>query len=276
MVHDSVCGLERFGCVVYTRYTEVMPLDYLADEVYARLVRAGCVAADEEASDLLAAAPDEATLAKWVTRREHGEPLAWILGRIEFCGLSILVDERLYVPRLQSEELARRAAERLPRDGCAADLCTGVGAIAAYLGQMAPNATVVGTDLNLSAVRCARRNGVQAIVSELGSSLHSGAFDVVSVVAPYVPTGQLRLLPADVQRFEPTLALDGGADGLTQLRRSVFDAQRLLHAGGWFLAEVGGVQDRMLEPVLRSAGFDNFLSWHDEDGDLRGVCAQLI
>ncbi len=188
----------------------------------------------------------------------------------------ICILERLYVPRLQSEELARRAAERLPRDGCAADLCTGVGAIAAYLGQMAPNATVVGTDLNLRAVRCARRNGVQAIVSELGSSLHSGAFDVVSVVAPYVPTGQLRLLPADVQRFEPTLALDGGADGLTQLRRSVFDAQRLLHAGGWFLAEVGGVQDRMLEPVLRSAGFDNFLSWHDEDGDLRGVCAQLI
>ncbi len=258
------------------RYTGFMPLDHLADEVYARLVHAGCVAADEEASDLLAAAPDEATLAKWVTRREHGEPLAWILGRIDFCGLSILVDEGLYVPRLQSEELARRAAECLPQDGHAVDLCTGVGAIAAYLGQIAPNATVVGTDLNLSAVCCASRNGVRAVVSELGSSLRSGVFDVVSVVAPYVPTGELHLLPADVQRFEPTLALDGGVDGLTQLRRSVFDAQRLLRAGGWFLAEVGGAQDRMLEPVLRSAGFGSFSSWHDEDGDLRGICAQLI
>ncbi|MCL5052428.1 MAG: hypothetical protein M1447_01210 [Gammaproteobacteria bacterium] len=58
-----------------------MPLDHLADEVYARLVRAGCVAADEETCELLTAAPDESTLAEWVTRREHGEPLAWILWR---------------------------------------------------------------------------------------------------------------------------------------------------------------------------------------------------
>lgn len=252
-----------------------MPLDHLADEVYARLARAGCVAADEETRELLAAVPDDETLESWVQRREFGEPLAWILGKIDFCGLSIQVDAGLYVPRLQSQELARRAVEILPQNGYAADLCTGVGAIAVYISHMVPNAVVVGTDLDFMAVRCARRNGVRATVGDLGSCLRSGIFDLVSVVAPYVPTDQLYLLPKDVQHFEPILALDGGVDGLAKLHRSIDHAQRILRTGGWFLAEVGGTQDQLIESTLRSAGFGHFSSWYDEDGDLRGISAQL-
>src|SRR5213078_1693203 len=63
-------------------------------------------------------------------------------------------------------------------------------------------------------------------------------FDVVTAVPPYVPTGELRLLPADVQRFEPRAALDGGFDGLEVARRVVMAAVRLLHPGGWLLIEV--------------------------------------
>src|SRR5437588_12916240 len=110
-----------------------------------------------------------------------------------------------------------------------------------------PDAAVVGTELDERAARCARRNGVPTVVGDLGSPLRGdGTFDVVTAVAPYVPTVDITLLPRDVQRYEPRRALDGGADGLTLVRRVVADAARLLRPGGWLVLELGGTQDHHL------------------------------
>jgi release factor glutamine methyltransferase len=246
-----------------------------AETVINRLRAAGCVAADEEAEDLIAAAPDGNTLEAWLRRREQGEPLAWITGTLRFCGHTLHVDPGVYVPRLQSEDLALRAAALLAAEaGWVADLCTGVGAIAVHLMAEAPAAAVVGIDIDIRAVMCARRNGVPAVLADLDQSLCSKAFDLVTAVAPYVPTGQLRLLPVDVQRYEPRLALDGGDDGLDLVRRIVVSAARLLRPGGWLLTELGGQQDRALSPTLAASGFDPATPWFDEDGDLRGIAAQ--
>jgi release factor glutamine methyltransferase len=100
-------------------------------------------------------------------------------------------------------------------------------------------------------------------------------FDLVTAVAPYVPTSELRHLPADVQRYEPRVALDGGEDGLDLVRRIVAAAGRLLHTGGWLLIELGGAQDETLAPSLAASGFTHPESWWDEDGDLRGLAAQV-
>jgi release factor glutamine methyltransferase len=246
-----------------------------------RLESAGCVAADEEAGELIAAAPDQATLEAWVGRREQGEPLAWITGRMEFLGRSVLVDPGVYVPRVQSEDLALRAAGLLAAGGghadvpAAADLCTGAGAIAAHLRAAVPGARVVGLDIDPRAAACARRNGVPALVGDLDRApLRAGSFAVVTAVAPYVPTGEIRLLPADVQRYEPRVALDGGDDGLEVVRRVVAAAARLLRPGGWLVTELGGDQGRALRPALAAAGFTEVDPWHDEDGDLRGLAAR--
>ena len=243
--------------------------------VAERLAAAGCVAAGEEADELVVAAPDQATLERWVVRRCHGEPLAWIVGTTPFCGRRVRVDPGVYVPRAQSEELARRAAAALGSRGLAADLCTGAGAIARHLMAEVPEARVVATDVDPAAARCARSNGVRAVVAELGAPLPSGTFDVVTAVPPYVPTSELRVLPADVQRYEPAVALDGGADGLEVSCPVVACAARLLRHGGWLLLEAGGVQDRLLHDTLGSYGFDAPVHWCDEDGDLRGLMAQL-
>jgi release factor glutamine methyltransferase len=242
-------------------------------DVAARLARAGCVAAAEEAAELVALATDEPTLHAWIARRERGEPLAWITGRLRFAGRTIRVDRGVYVPRIQSEELARRAAALLPARGRAADLCTGAGAIAAAVAAARPQATVIAADLDPRAVGCARSNGVRSVVADLGRGLHNAAFDVVTAVTPYVPTGDLRLLPADVQRYEPRAALDGGADGLDVVRRLARGAARLLRPGGWLLTEIGGDQDTALRPLLAAAGFASPKFWYDGDGDLRGVAA---
>ena len=241
-----------------------------------RLALAGCVAADEEADDLASAAPDAVALEALVARRVRGEPLAWITGRIAFCGAPVRTERHVYVPRVQTEELARRAAALLPPGGRAADLCTGAGAVAAHLGRAVPAASVVATDLDGDAAACARRNGVAVVLTDLDAGLRSGAFDVVTAVTPYVPTGAIRLLPADVQRYEPRTALDGGADGLDVVRRLVPGAARLLVPGGWLLTEIGGEQDRTVGPLLEAAGFGPPVFWHHEDGDLRGVAAARL
>lgn len=253
----------------------VSALRPLAETVISRLMAAGCIAAEDEADELLAAAPDDNTLEAWIGRRETGEPLAWITGTLQFCGHTLHVDPGVYVPRLQSEELARRAAALLAANaGGAADLCTGAGAIAVHLMTEVPEATVIGVDIDIPSVVCARRNGVKAVVADIDQALRPKAFDVVTAVAPYVPTGELRLLPADVQCYEPRLALDGGNDGLDLVRRIVVSAARLLRPGGWLLIELGAHQDQALSPALAACGFDSAAPWFDENGDLRGLAAQ--
>jgi release factor glutamine methyltransferase len=181
----------------------------------------------------------------------------------------------VYVPRPQTEELARRAADVLPPAGTAVDLCTGSGAVAASLQRARPGAFVVGVDVDPAAARCASSNGVRAVVSDLAAPLHaSGSVDVVTAVAPYVPTMDRALLPSDVQRHEPVHALDGGDDGLDVVRRVVEHAARLLRRGGHLLLELGGQQDVVLAPDLARHGFTASEPWHDDDGDLRGVIAR--
>jgi release factor glutamine methyltransferase len=241
----------------------------------ARLTAAGCVAADEEATELLAAAPDRATLDTWLARREDGEPLAWITGTTSFAGARLHAMPGVYVPRPQTAELARRAAALLPAGGRALDLCAGTGAIAAHLRRAVPTAFVVAADIDPVAAVCARRNGVPTVVADLDTALAGDrTFDVVTAVAPYVPAGDLHLLPSDVQRHEPRLALDGGEAGLDVVERIIAAAVRLLRPGGWLLTEVGGDQDLRLAPALAAGGFDPAVSWADDEGDLRGLAAQ--
>ena len=243
--------------------------------IVARLSAAGCVAADAEAGELLRAAPDGPTLERWIEGRERGVPLPWLTGSTIFAGRRVLVEPGVYVPRRQSEELARRAVARLAaHPGRAADLCAGSGAIAAHLRAEVPSAGVVAVDVDERAVRNARRNGVPAVVGDMGAPLRDRSFDVVTCVAPYVPTDELAYLPADVRRHEPITALDGGCDGLVIVRRAIDDAARILTSGGWFETEIGGDQQPAVTTLLVAAGFDHVSAWHDDDGDLRGIEAR--
>ncbi|MET0895018.1 MAG: HemK family protein methyltransferase [Acidimicrobiia bacterium] len=244
-------------------------------QLIERLTAAGCIAADAEADELLRAAIDDDRLRDSIARREQGEPLAWITGTMVFCGRRIHVEPGVYVPRIQTEPLAARAAALLPSGGRAVDLCTGAGAIAASLRAEVPTAAVVGIDLDPLAVRCAHRNGVPTVLGDLATPLRADAnVDVVTAVAPYVPTDELHLLPADVQRHEPRSALDGGVDGLDVVRRVVSASATMLGPGGWLLLEIGGEQAALLRDTLSAHGFATTEPWFDDDGDLRGLATQ--
>jgi release factor glutamine methyltransferase len=246
-------------------------------EVVRRLTEAGCIAPVEEADQLCRAADDEATLEDLVRRRVEGEPLAWLTGGVTFCGLEIAIDPGVYVPRPQTEALARRAASQLPAGGVGVDLCTGSGAVAAAMSRAMPTARVVGTELDPTAVACARRNGVETFQGSLFEPLPGelrGTVDVVAGVLPYVPTDAIRLLPRDVRTFEPVRALDGGPDGTALLREAVRRTPDWLRPGGSLLLELGGEEPAALAPFLGDAGFADIEVMSDEEGDPRAIVAR--
>jgi release factor glutamine methyltransferase len=245
----------------------------------ALLAGAGFVAARDEADELLARAHGDAgLLAALVRRRLTGEPLAWITGSVSFCGVEIRVDPGVYVPRRQSEPLARRAVERLPEDGAAIDLCTGSGALARILMTERPGARVVASDADERAVACAAANGVEVYGGDLFAPLPrslEGGVDVVVGVVPYVPTPELALLQRDTFTFESVLAYDGGRDGTEILRRVLRDGPRFLRRGGALLLEIGGAQADALGADLARFGYVGSAVLIDEEGDVRGLEATL-
>jgi len=252
-----------------------VPIPNDLEALAALLSGAGFVAADEEADELLAcAAGDVELLDSLVWRRLTGEPLAWITGNVSFCDMEVRVDPGVYVPRWQSEPLARRAVERLPSTGAAIDLCTGAGAIAKTLTTARPGARVVASDVDEHAVVCAAANGVEAYCGDLFSPLPrmvEGRVDVVVGVVPYVPTPALALLPRDTLAFESRLSYDGGRDGTEILRRVVAESPRFLRRGGALLLELGGEQADALAHDLARRGYVGVTTLFDGDGDVRGI-----
>jgi release factor glutamine methyltransferase len=236
------------------------------------------VAADEEALELLAAAAgDHARLEDLVARRCQGEPLAWLTGSVTFCGERIVVKPGVYVPRWQSEPLALEAANRLPTDGIAVDLCTGAGALAVVIMRRKPRAQVFATESDPTAVDCARANGVNVIFGDLTAGLVAtlaGTVDVVCAVVPYVPTQEMHLLPRDVMTYEPRHALDGGPQGTEFLLRAIAEAAPLLRPRGWLLLEIGGAQGDALASAFEANGYDDVTLAYDDEGDLRAVSAR--
>ena len=255
---------------------EEVPID--RTRLVALLGANGCVAPGEEADELLAASHgDPAGLAVALTRRLRGEPLAWICGTAELGGQRLALHEGVYVPRRwQTPSIAAAAVHRLPAEGLAVDLCTGSGAVAVLLQRARPRARVLAVDVEPEAVRCARSNGVDALVGDLFGPLPAalaGELDVVTAVAPYVPTGALRLLPRDTLVHEPLAAIDGGPDGLATIRRIITAARSWLRPGGSLVLEHGPDQAAGVAAALEDGGMVRTSTVLDPDGDPCGTTA---
>jgi release factor glutamine methyltransferase len=253
-------------------------------DVAARLRAAGCVFAEEEALLLAAAARTRSELDAMVGQRVSGLPVEQVIGWAEFCGLRILVDPGVFVPRHRSEFLVETATALAPRDDLViADLCCGTGALglatAARLagggrGGGAPGRMDIdrmdidrmdielhAADIDTAAVRCARRNvepaGGHVYQGDLFGPLPDvlrGRISVLICNAPYVPTEEVAFLPAEARDHEPRVALDGGADGLAVLREVAAQAPRWLAADGHLLVETSESQAPAMAQAMSAAG----------------------
>jgi release factor glutamine methyltransferase len=226
-------------------------------DIVTTLRNAGCVFAEDEARLLTEAATDPDELAALVERRVAGLPLEQLLGWAEFCGLRIVVEPGVFVPRRRTELLVRQAAARRPRT--VVELCCGSGAIAAALTGLLDHPDVHAADLDPAAVRCARRNLPDGHVYEgdLDAPLPArlvGTVDVLVANAPYVPTGEIALMPPEARDHEPRVALDGGADGLDIARRVMAAAPRWLAPTGVVIVETSRRQAPSLAGAAIEAG----------------------
>lgn len=188
-------------------------------------------------------------LSELIARRLGGEPLAYITGRREFYGLDLEVDESVLIPRQETELLVELALDHLTsrHEGheppTVVDVGTGSGAVALAIAAHTNDARVIGVDISPSALAVAMRNrdrllgsGVEFVQGDLLTPVE-GPVDVIVSNPPYIPSGALATLAVEVRR-EPTIALDGGADGLDQFRKLATQASDRLAPGGALIVEL--------------------------------------
>jgi len=240
------------------------------DDLVPTLRAAGCVFAEDEAQLLLAEASSPAELFEWVERRVSGEPLEYILGWAEFCGLRVTVDPGVFVPRRRTELLVSEGASLLrdsltpPRSSVSAvvvDLCCGSGAVGVGVASQVSVRELHSADIDSAAVECARRN-----LSPLGGHVHQGDLyaalpsrlkrqvQLLVVNAPYVPTGVLPTMPPEARIYEQRISLDGGPDGLDLHRRVIEEATEWLDSAGHLVIETSERQAAGTAAIMVAAG----------------------
>jgi len=188
-----------------------------------------------------------------IQRFERGEPLPYVIGHWEFFGLDFDITPDVLIPRPETELLVERAIPWLqssPEHHSIADIGTGSGCIAVCLATHVPAAQILATDISSAALEVARRNALKYHVEHqidfiecdiLPKTLSDEShFDLICANLPYIPTNKLHTLP--IYGREPTLALDGGKDGLDLFRRLLAIAPKRLTPGGRMLFEIEATQ----------------------------------
>jgi release factor glutamine methyltransferase len=223
------------------------------------------------------AAPDDARYAGMLRRRVAREPLQHILGTQAFRDVVLRVTPAAMVPRPETEVLVEWALALLPPGPRrVVDVGAGTGCIACAIAAERGDATVVALELSPAAAELARANvaalglaaRVTVVTSDVFAALGAVRADLVVANPPYLPTAVIPTLPPEVSRFDPPLALDGGADGLDVVRRLVAQAPDRLVAGGALVLETaGGEQVATVVALMQTAG----LVGVQTRADLRGV-----
>ena len=214
-----------------------------------------------------------------VRRHLEGEPVAYLIGEWEFYGLPLDISRDVLIPRPDTEILAERALQYLeafsaPR---VLDLCTGSGALAVTIAAQRPDARVVACDISEEALCVARENAAGLNISFARGDLFAaveGAFDVIVCNPPYLTAEDMLSLQREV-RYEPALALRGGADGLDFYRAISEKWRAALHPGSRLFFEVGiGQADDVLR-IMRAQGFGDIEIVPDTAGIPRVVYGTL-
>ncbi len=207
---------------------------------------------------------------KLVRRRGDGEPLQYLLGEWEFFGRAFELTSDVLIPRQETELVVEACLEVLPEGVAArvADVGTGSGALAVTLAAERAGLQVIATDVSEAALAVARRNAERHAVADrirfargeltqpVRSQMSTACAGLQLLVSnlPYIPTGRIPSMPREVREHEPYIALDGGPDGLSIIRRLVPRAPESLVPGGWLVLELGEGQAGTVRQMVQEAG----------------------
>lgn len=226
---------------------------------------------------------DEAAFRALCEQRKTRTPLQYLTGMQSFLGRDFHVDERVLIPRPETELLAERAIEALRKrpSPAALDMCCGSGCLAISMALGVPGADVHAADLSEGALAVTALNAerlhakITLHQGDLFGSIPDGLrFDVIVSNPPYIPAADCLELQEEVRR-EPMMALDGGDDGYDFYRRIAEDAPSFLKEGGVLLLEVGYDQAATVMALCRAAGFREVMAHEDYQHIDRMVEARL-
>jgi release factor glutamine methyltransferase len=218
-------------------------------------------------NDRLLEARETDTISALAARRLKREPVARILGHKEFWSLPLIVTADVLVPRPETETVVETALDALGRDGTkmemlrTLDIGTGSGALLLALLKELPKAIGLGTDISPAATEVARANAERCGLKDRCTFMNcdiadgiNGEFDLVVSNPPYVARGDIATLQPEVRDYEPTIALDGGPDGLDAYRAIATQVPRLLRPGGRLIVELGAGQEAAVAALFTKAG----------------------
>lgn len=215
-----------------------------------------------------------------VEKRANHIPVQHIIGQTEFMGLTFKVNDKVLVPRLDTEILVDEVVKYVGDDFAKIlDMCTGSGCIAITVSDMCDNATVVGADISKDAIDIAEDNNklnqtdVTFIESDLFENVE-GLFDVVVSNPPYIKTEEIENLQDEVKLHDPKLALDGGESGLDFYQRIIKDSKNYLKANGMIFFEIGFDQAEEVSNILKENGYHDIVVKKDLSGLDRVVMAR--
>ena len=221
-----------------------------------------------------------------IDRRAAHVPLQYLTHEQNFCGADIYVDERVLIPRQDTEVLVAAALDLAAMlDGAPAllDLCTGSGCIPIALSRLGDFGSITAADLSADALEVAKMNAeqngaeIRFVQSDLFEAFRKKAerFDLITCNPPYIRSGDMAGLQPEVRDNEPSMALDGGEDGLDFYRRLAEEAGQFLNPGGCVCFEIGFDQAADVSALLENAGFKEVRVLKDLAGLDRVVTAYV-
>ena len=195
-------------------------------------------------------------------RRAAGEPLQYIRGKTEFFGRTFFVDDRVLIPRPETEVLVETAIKTIDRGARVVDIGTGSGCIAVTLSLERPDLRVTATDASVAALALAKKNGAEHVIASDVLNAFVRDFDWVVSNPPYIAGADLEQLATEVRDYEPRAALTPGPAGTEAIERILDQAGR---AG--VILEIGFGQ----EPAVRDLAAARHFAVREVRNDLAGI-----
>src|SRR6185295_1850008 len=225
-----------------------------------------CLAAHHVVADRdrLLSQVEQSAVRGLIERRVSREPLQYILGTQEFCGLEFDVNPAVLIPRPETELLVEYVAQRISveRQAAIVDVCTGSGCIAVTIAQLRPRARLIATDLSNTSLDVARHNATRHAVGEhitwlegdllgpLAGQELEGRIDIIVSNPPYIAEADWATLQPEVRLFEPRDALVAGPQGTELHERLLQEAGHYLSPGGALIMEIGAGQARAIRRIV--------------------------
>lgn len=216
-----------------------------------------------------------------INKRKSHIPLQHITGKADFMGLTFNVNENVLIPRFDTECLVEEVMTECCDGAKVLDVCTGSGCIIISLMQYKNDIEGYATDISEEALTVAKENAtkyekdVTFYLGDLFENVDTDSFDYIISNPPYIRSGEIDGLMAEVKDHDPMLALDGGADGLIFYRRIADEARNFLKKGGKLFFEIGNDQAVDVSDILAGFGYKNINVVKDYAGNDRIVSAYI-